>query len=184
MKFSPYRILAPLALGLLLAPLARAAYNPTIVAPDARWVVYLDFNGLRTSELGKELIAALEQAQTPAVGLGAAGRVGINIPRLLATVGSLTAYGTNLTADPAAIDGTLIAQGTVDLRKIAESILLQGTLAEPEVFSEVSDLPFPAYAISNPKAPEGKQTHLVIAFPPEPIVLVSKSKTPAHAAFA
>lgn len=196
MKLTPFRLLAATALSALLAPAGFANYNPAIVAADARWVIHADFNDLRASELGKELIAALEKAQTGSSG----GVIGINIPRLLATIGSVTAYGTNLTPDPEKLDGTLIAQGTPDLRKIVESILLQGTLAEPATFSEVSDLPFAAYAISNRKAVEGqktdgqktdgqkadgqkttgKKTHvvtqLVIAFPPEPIVLVSKSK--------
>jgi hypothetical protein len=169
------RALGSLAVGAALvtsALAAQAGYNPAIVAADARWVVHADFDALRASTLGKELIDALQKAQGSANG----GIIGVNIPKLLATVGSVTAYGTNFTSDPAALDGTLIAQGTPDLRKIAESALLQGTLAEPKVFSEVTDLPFPAYAIADPKAPEGKQTQLVIAFPPEPIVLISKSK--------
>lgn len=184
MKLFPSRlrtgILRPLALGtaLLLPALTSVAlaapsgYNPGIVAADARWVVHADFNALRESALGKELIDAIQKAQSQANG----GIIGINVPRLLATVGTVTAYGSNFTSDPSALDGTLIAQGTPELRKIVESALLQGTLAEPKVFSEVTDLPFPAYAIADPKAPEGKQTQLVVAFPPEPILLVSKSK--------
>ena len=151
---------------------ARAAYTPAIVSAEARWVVYADFDALRASTIGKELVAAVEAAQKQATG----GMIGIDVPKLLGTIGSLTAYGTNFMPDPKLIDGTLIAQGTADLRKIAESMLLQGTLAEPKVFSEVTDLPFPAYAISDPNAKEADKTQLVVAFPPEPVVLASKSK--------
>jgi hypothetical protein len=175
MKFHTPHTLVALTLGVLFAasvPAQPGGYNPAIVAADARWIVHADLNSLRSSQLGKELISTLEKAQTDAT----EGLVGINIPKLLATVGTLTAYGSNLSADAAALDGTLIAQGTADLRKIVESILLQGTLGKPEVFSEVADLPFPAYAIAEPNAPAGQGTKLVIAFPPEPIVLVSKSK--------
>lgn len=175
MKLSLFRPLALLGLSAALVTstfAAQPSYNPAIVAADARWVVHADFNALRNSALGKELIDALQKAQAQASN----GLIGLNIPRLLGTVGTVTAYGTNFSSDPTALDGTLVAQGTPDLRKIAESALLQGTLAEPKVFSEVPDLPFPAYAISDPKAPEGKQTQLVIAFPPEPILLISKSK--------
>ncbi len=157
--------------GLATAPL-HAAYDGNIVSADARWVVHADFASLRTSELGKQLIAELEQAQTQAT----RGFVGINIPKFLGTLGHVTAYGNNVTPDPAALDGTLIAQGTPELRKIAESILIQGTLTEPKVFGEITDLPFPAYTLSDPKAPAEKQTQLVIAFPPEPILIVSKSR--------
>jgi hypothetical protein len=175
MKHFLLRALLALFLGSAVSLPAAAAphgYDPAIVSADARWVVHADLNALRSNQLGQEFIALIEKAQAQNTG----GTIGINIPKLLATVGTLTAYGTNLTPDPAAIDGTLIAQGTPDLRKIAESILLQGTLAEPKVFSEVTDLPFPAYAIADPKAPADQQTKLVVAFPPEPIVLVSKSK--------
>jgi hypothetical protein len=171
MKTFFYRC-ALVALPFAPLPSALAAYNPAIVAADARWIVYADLNALRESTLGKEFIGAVGQAQTAATG----GKIGLDIPKLLTTVGSVTAYGSNLSANPDLIDGTLIVQGTPDLRKIAESLLLQGTLAEPKVFGEVTDLPFPAYSIADPSAPEGQQMKLVIAFPPEPIVLASKSK--------
>ncbi|MEO7414299.1 MAG: hypothetical protein ABIZ81_13180 [Opitutaceae bacterium] len=167
---------ALVAFSFFSLPSIQAAYNPALVGSDARWVVYADLNALRESTLGKELMTAVSQAQSQATG----GVIGVDVPKLLATVGSLTAYGSNLTADPAAIDGTLIAQGTADLRKIAESVLLQGTLAQPEVFSEVTGLSFPAYAIGSP-APKGAAStapkmELIVAFPPEPIIIVSKSK--------
>jgi hypothetical protein len=160
------------ALSFLAPGNVAAAYDPAVVAADARWIVYVDLNALRASTLGKELVTAIEKAQSQATG----GMIGIDIPKVLATVGALTAYGTNLSADPAAVDGALIAQGTADLRKIAESLLLQGTLAQPKVFSEITDLPFPAYAISDPKSGAGTRMQVIVAFPPEPIVLVSKSK--------
>jgi hypothetical protein len=164
------RLARPL-LTLISLPL-QAAYDPAIVGADARWVIHADLNGLRHSTLGKELVAALEKAQAQTTG----GTIGIDISKLLATVGSLTAYGTNLMADPKAIDGTLLAQGTADLRKIAESLMLQGTLAQPKVFSEISDLPFPAYGISDPKAKTEDKLQVMIAFPPEPVIILSKSK--------
>lgn len=160
------------ALSLVSLPAAHAAYNPAVVAADARWVVYADLNSLRESTLGKELVTALSQAQSQATG----GVIGLDVPKLLMTLGSLTAYGSNLTGDPQALDGALIAEGTADLRKIVESLLLQGTIAHPEAIAEVTDLPFPAYSVGDPKAPAGQQTKLVVAFPPEPIVLVGKSK--------
>jgi hypothetical protein len=151
---------------------AKGAYNPGVVAADARWVVFADFETLRSSSLGKELVSSIAAVQSQATG----GIIGLDVAKVLTTVGSLTAYGTNLLKDPAAIDGALVAQGTADLRKIVESVMLQGTLAQPDVFSEVTDLPFPAYAISDPKAPDATKMQVIVAFPPEPIVLVSKSK--------
>ncbi len=166
------RALLALPLLALAAADAAAAYNPAVVAADARWVVHADFDRLRASELGKELVAAIEKSQAEATG----GTIGLDIPRVLKTVGALTAYGTNLEKDPAAIDGVLVAQGTAELRKIAESVLLQGTLAEPKVFAEAAGYPFPVYSISDAKAAPGAKSHVLVAFPPEPVVLVSKSK--------
>lgn len=160
------------ALSLLPAVPAFAAYNPAIVAADAQWVLHADFAALRAGTIGQELVAAIEKAQGQATG----GMMGLDIPKALLTVGSLTAYGTNLSGDPNAIDGALIAQGTDDLRKIAESLLLQGTLAQPEVFTEAKDYPFPAYAITDPKAPAARRMQVIVAFPPEPIIVVSKSR--------
>jgi hypothetical protein len=176
MKLSSLRRFATFALAtpLLALSVGAAGFEPAIVSADARWVVFADLAALRTSTLGQELVNAVEKAQTRETG----GKIGLNVPKLLMTIGTLTAYGTNLSKDPQAIDGALIARGTEDLRKIAESIMLQGTIGEPEVFSEVEDLPFPAYAISDPKAKgEAKdKTQVIVAFPPEPIVIVSKSK--------
>ena len=98
-----------------------AAYNPATVAADARWVVYANLDALRASAVGKELVAAIEKAQTQTTG----GVIGIDVHKVLATVGSITAYGTNFSPDPKVVDGALIAQGTADLRKITESLLLQ-----------------------------------------------------------
>lgn len=167
------RLLFSASLGLtgFLAPL-HATYNPAIIGADARWVVHADMNGLRTSALGAELVAAIEKAQADSTQKA----IGLDMQRVLMTVGSLTAYGSNLAKDPAAIDGALIAQGTPDLRKIAESLLLQGTLTNPNAITEVTDLPFPAYAISDPKAALANRMQLIVAFPPEPIIVLSKSK--------
>jgi hypothetical protein len=163
-----------LAAALFTAGLAHAALNPALVSADARWMVHADLDGLRTTTLGQELVAAIEKAQAGATG----GTIGLDVAKVLKTIGSLTAYGTNLTPDPKDIDGALIAQGTADLRKIGESLLLQGTIAEPKVFSEVTDLPFPAYAITSPPPPRGQapKMELIIAFPPEPMVIISKSR--------
>ena len=155
-------------------PAARAAFSPALVPADARWVVYADMNAVRESAVGKELLAAAQKAQPEVMG----GHIAIDAQRVLSTVGTITAYGSNLSADSKLLDGTLIAQGTPELRKIAESLLLQATIANPKAVTEITDLPFPAYGImSGPGGAKEKQPDLIIAFPPEPIVLVSKSRS-------
>src|SRR5438067_7944528 len=183
-----------ICLGFLLLPVipAQAAFNPAIVPGYARWVVYVDLNTLRDSALGKELIAAAEKAQLAQTD----GKIGVDIQKLSATIGSITAYGANFAADPNTIDGALFVQGTPDLRKIAEAMLIQATITTPEIVAEMKGLPFPAYSVSGPPAKtttkdndaendsteektkdtKTKKLEVIIAFPPEPIVLVSKSR--------
>jgi hypothetical protein len=159
-----------LAFAAALAPFhfARAAFDARIVAAESRWVVYSDFNALKASTLGRELVAFAEKAQLE----NNAAPVALNVRKLLETIGSVTAYGANFSQDAKAIDGTLVVQGTPDLRKIVEGFLVQATLTQPQQFSEVKDLPFTAYAIK----PGGSQPELIVAFPPEPVVFVSKSR--------
>ncbi|MBI5766660.1 MAG: hypothetical protein HZA93_02620 [Verrucomicrobia bacterium] len=196
MKTRFLRHLALLALPLLPISPAAATVNPAIVAADAQWLVHVDLNALRESAIGKELIAMAEKAQLDTAG----GKVGIDWNKLSATIGTATAYGTTLTTDPKQLDGALLFQGTPELRKIAESILIQANLTNPKEVAEITDLPFPAYALRESKkapapkpaagaeekpaaesAPKAKAAdappfEVVIAFPPEPVVLVSKSK--------
>jgi len=178
------------ALALPLLPAVRATVNPAVVSADAKWLVYADLNALRAGAIGQELIALGEKAQFDTGG----GKIGVDGQKLLATIGAATAYGANLASDPNQIDGTLVVQGTADLRKIAESLLIQANLASPDDVTELTDLPFPAYALHEAKAKAPKRAaatgdaaeargakdpaprEVIIAFPPEPIVLVSKSR--------
>lgn len=189
MKKYLLRCAAPL-LSLWAVASSDAAINPAVVPAEARWVVYADMNALRASVIGKELIALAEKNKVDT----GAGKVGIDWQKLLATIGSATAYGTNLSNEAKDIDGALVIEGTADLRKIAESILIQMNLADPKMVGELSDLPFPAYVIkeSNTKVaksdppgtggatakatPAPAPLEVIVAFPPEPIIIVSKSK--------
>lgn len=172
--------LALCALPFTPAALLAAPYNPAHVSAEARWVVHADIEALRNSKVGQVLVAEIEKAQAEQKNNG----IGLNIPRLVSTLTTLTAFGTNFETDPTKLDGTLVAQGSPELRKIVESILLQGTLAQAEVFSEITDLPFPAYAISDPKLAPEKRTQVIVAFPPESLILVSKSKDSLQRALA
>jgi hypothetical protein len=164
-------VLLPFPL-LLLCP-ARAEFNPAIVSADAQWVVSVDLNELRDSTLGKELLALAQKqieintGQNGPAGGVAIGDLRINFQKTFEMVGSVTAYGSNFSSDPKLIDGALVIQGTADLRKIVEAAALQATLTMPDKVAEVKDLPFAAYSIGG---------EVFVAFPPEPFILVSKSK--------
>lgn len=163
--------LAPLPLFLLLLCPARADVNPAMISADAQWVVALDLNALRDSTLGKGLLE-LAQKQMPLDSSGqpagfAIGDIRINFQKVFEMIGSVTAYGSNFSPDPKRIDGALVLQGTADLRKIAEAAALQATLTLPDKVKELKDLPFAAYEIGG---------EVIVAFPPEPVIIVSKMR--------
>jgi hypothetical protein len=157
------RPLLALGLPLLAVGPTQAALNPAIVGADSQWLLHLDLNALRESTLGKELVSLAAKNQPPI----ANGSVQIDFQKLLATIGTVTAYGANLVPDPEKLDGTLVFQGTPDLRKIAEAFVAQATITTPEKITELKDLPFEAYSVDG---------QLMLGFPKEQIVIVSKSK--------
>lgn len=158
------RTLGPLALWpLLLAPVS-AAINPTAVSADAKWVVYADINALRESTLGKEIIARAQKEMQPAPN----SPLLFDVQRLFESISNVTAYGTNFSPRTNVIDGALVIEGTGTLRTIAEGWAAQATLQPNQHVVEVKDLPFPAYLLDK---------QLYVAFPPEPIIVISKSKT-------
>jgi len=155
---------AVIGLSLLALSPARAAFDPAIVGADAQWVVFLDVNELRDSALGKELIGMAEKNVQSGM---ANSPVQLDFSKTLASIGTVTAYGANFSSDPNQLDGSLVIRGTADLRKIAEALVVQATVTTPERVTELKDFPFTAYAIGG---------QVIVAFPPEPIILVSKSK--------
>ena len=165
--------LALLPLPLLMLCPVHADINPSNIAADAQWVVAIDLNDLRNSTLGKGLMdmaqkqMAIETARNPQAADLVVGNIRINYQKFSEMVGSVTAYGSNFSPDPKQMDGALVFQGTPDLRKIAEALALQGTLVAPDKVKELKDLPFAAYELGG---------ELIVAFPPEPVIIVSKSK--------
>ena len=155
---------AALGLSFLAFSPVRAALDPAIVGADAQWVVFLDVNELRDSALGKELIGIAQKN----VQIGMANSpIQLDFTKTLASITTVTAYGANFNSDAKKIDGSLVIRGTADLRKIAEALVVQATVTTPERVTELKDLPFAAYAIDG---------QVIVAFPPEPIILISKSK--------
>lgn len=184
----------------LLPFAAFAGPNPAIVPADAKWMVYADFAAMRSSTLGKELVALVEKEMA-----GTEAPVIPNLQKILTTVGSATAYGTNFSDKPEEMDGILVVQGTPDLRKIAESLLISQNIASPEHVVELNaEFGYPAYGIKSgpPPKPAKKdgedekaedapkvakkataprdpnKIELIIAFPPKPdnIILISRAK--------
>ena len=154
---------------------ARADFNPSIAGDGSQWVIYADMNALRASSVGKELVAQAEKAQVESSDI----KIHVDLQKLLQTVGTITAYGTHFDKRADQMDGTLVVQGTADMRKIAEGILAEATVSWPTSVTELKTLPFEAYAVSSGEGANGPKVEgkrVVIAFPPEPIILVSKAE--------
>lgn len=149
--------------SVLMAHSGFAAYNAEIVPAESQWMINLDLNSLRTSALGEMLIEMI-----PAIELTPENdSLRPDYQKILATIGTVTAFGTDLSGQPENIDGALVVQGTKDLRTIVEGFVAQMTLTHPDDITELKDLPFEAYLV---------QGGVIVAFPPEPILVVSKSR--------
>lgn len=162
--------------GLSLIPLLPlpAAIDTKIVDADAQWVMHLDIDSLRESTLGKEAVKqiAIAEARTPSP----SDR--INTKELLTALTRVTAFGTNLSQAPENVDGALVLEGTPELRKMTLNVMTAATVNRPKAVIKLTDMPFDAYVVNG---------SVFVALPPEPIVLVSKSKAQllrAHEVFS
>src|SRR5688572_21538429 len=109
MKSSYFRVILP-SLVLLAPSLTRAEFNPGIVPADAQWILHADLSALRDTVIGQKL---LEQLPPIAI-TDEKDPVRPNIRKIMETVGTATAFGTDLSGKPEAIDGALVLQGTAD----------------------------------------------------------------------
>lgn len=154
---------------------ALAGFDPAVVPAEAQWVFYLDVNALRTSPLGTEMLALVPKVDLDSSGLA----VKVNVPKLIESISSATAYGTRFSEDPKEIDGALVIRGTDDLRKIVQGYLVASAAADDgksEVkVKELNGLGFEAYQL---------QDEVIVALPPGNAILVSKSRESLAAARA
>jgi hypothetical protein len=163
MKSLLFRLVVP-SLVLLAPVLSHADFNPAIVPADSQWLLHADLGVLRGTAIGQRLLEKL-----PEINLTEGNDpVRPNLRKIMETVGSATAFGTDLSGKPEALDGALVLQGTPELRKIVEGYIAQASLSEPASAVEIKDVGFEAYSISN---------EVFVGLPSEPIVLVSKSKS-------
>jgi len=170
-------LLAAACLPLLtaVATPARAGFDAAAVPADAQWVVYVDLSTLRASALGTELMTMVPKVDLDSEDFP----VKVNVPKLLESIGTATAYGTNFSEDPDKMDGALVVRGSEDLRKIVQAFFLAGAADESGKaefdITEVKDLGVEAYAV---------QGEVLVALPPGNSILVGKSRESLTAARA
>ena len=161
MKFRTSHLLAGLAL-MLAAPATRAELDLDIVPASSKWVVYADFEALRESELGQAIVDRI-----PAFDLaGNDSPIQPDVARIMETVGRATAFGRDLSGQHDRMDGAMILEGTSALRSIAEGLVAQISLSDPDEVVELTDLPIEAHRVHG---------EIVVGFPEEPIILVARS---------
>lgn len=170
-----YLKLAALCSPLLAAaaPSALAAFDPAVVPAEAQWVFYVDVHGLRASAMGAELMAMIPEMDLDSKQLP----LKLNLPKLIESIDSATAYGTRITKNADEMDGALVIRGTEDLRKIVQGVMLASLGAEDGKgefkVKELTGLGYEAYQV---------QDEVIVALPPGNAILVSKSKESLTAA--
>lgn len=173
-----------LAVTVLTVPEVRAEFKPSIVSSDARWVAYADLNALRQNPAGKEAIDAFQkQGASHAFPLPGV-TLTVDVPKLLATVGSVTAYGANFEKNAKQVDGTLVIQGTPDLRKILEAVVLEVEVGNASAVHDVKGLGYSAYAFEALNKQHPEMNHeVIIGFPCDGMVIVGQSEDKVRQAY-
>ena len=150
--------------GLLTAVLttrAESIQNSRIPA-DAKWLVHLDLENLRGTQLGK---FALSQLDEP---LGALkGEFKMDLRPVLQKISSITAYGDDYAKGPQA-NGVLLIKMDAETRQILEGIIAAQMLAaKDESIKKVQQGAAVVYSLKD-------ELHLAIE--PDHLVIVSKSQ--------
>lgn len=169
-SLTPLR-LAIFALALFPATLPAGPFEPGRVSADSHWVIHVDLESLWLTSIGRSLVEILEAPSTPS----AARTIPVSLPRLLGTLRSVTAYGANIPSGPSTFDGAILVEGTNEMRKIAESMLLLRSLDQTDTCALVPTFPFPVYLVAESKSQADQGAGLFIAFPPEPVLILSRS---------
>lgn len=180
-SLTPLR-LAIFALASFPATLPAGPFEPSRVSADSHWVVHVDLETLWPTSIGRSLVQALETPSTRSENR----TIPVSLQRLLGTLRSVTAYGASIPSGPSTFDGTVLVEGTTEMRKIAESMLLLRSLDQADTCSLVPSFPFPVYLVAESKSQAEKEAGLFIAFPPGPVLIVSRSRPAvlkAHALF-
>lgn len=108
--------------GLALAPLAAhaAPLQRSQVSADAKWLLQLDMDALRQSELGKNLLKRVVDE----AGDDLKEDAHIDLPAILKNTSSVMAYGTDFKSGKDG-KGVLIWQGSKEIEQIASGFLVQ-----------------------------------------------------------
>jgi hypothetical protein len=147
-----------------------ALFDREVVDADARWVLHLDLERLRETEVGRHLEAAQRGYSH-----GTGDAVAIEYRKALDLIHNLTAYGVDFKRG-SDTPGILVARTSPEFSSIVEALLIQQQMADRSISVQiVQDKPFALYLI-------GDDTFLAIHSPD--MIVVSKSRGQIDAARA
>lgn len=158
-----YLCLLALTVALAAFPAQAAGLLKTQVSADAKWLLHLDLQNLRNTQLGDSLIKGI--VDKAAADLKA--KVGIDVAELVRKVDSITAYGTDFSKQPDA-NGVLLVQMDAEAQKILEGFLAAQMLASNnEAVKKTQQGESALYSVNN---------DIFLAVHPKHIVVVGKSQ--------
>lgn len=136
---------AVLFAGLVAAP--ADPLNRAQVPADARWVVHLDVDALRASQIGTNLLQGIVADEAAKV----KAKASLDLPGIVRGTRALTIYGADYESGSQG-KGILLWQGVAEIEQIANAYLIQQAEAAKSGGSEikrVQEKPFPVYAIGD-----------------------------------
>lgn len=147
-----------------------ALFDREVVDANARWILHLDLERLRETEVGQHLEAARHEFNQ-----GTGDAVAIQYRKALDLIHSITAYGVDFKRG-SDTPGVLVARTSPEFSSIIEALLIQQQMAVQSISVQiVQDKPFALYLI-------GDDTFLAVHSPE--MIVVSKSREQIDAARA
>lgn len=123
MKYRVY--LLTLACGLTVNSVCAAAVLQKQVSSDAKWLLHVDLQSFRRTQVGEFLTKGLLEKATGEV----KSKIGIDVGEIVKRISSVTAYGTDFEKHPET-SGVLLVQMDAEAQKILEGFLAAQMLAD------------------------------------------------------
>lgn len=144
LKKNLIRVAAIGVLPLAWATVLAGQLDQAKVPADAKWVLHLDFDGLRKSKIGSEFLTRVVEPRIKSNEFLKKANLSIS----LTNISGLTAYGPNFEKDG---DGVLLLSTTADVKKDMDTLVGMAALSENETkdVTMVHQNPFPLYNVKD-----------------------------------
>ncbi|MBI4658021.1 MAG: hypothetical protein HY735_04080 [Verrucomicrobia bacterium] len=161
MKYHLYSLATVLVLA--TAPASDAALAKNQVASDAKWLLHLDLQNLRRTQVGEFLTKHVVEKATGEL----KAKAGIDLGALVSKISHVTAYGTDFAKHPEA-NGVMMIQMDAEAQKILEGFLAAQLLADAKgALKKEQKESSVLYSLKN---------ELFLAVQPDHLVMLGKSQ--------